>query len=318
VHVNVPVHFINEEKAPGIKRGGVLNIVRHEIELICDAAEIPDNVDIDLTGFDVGDSIHISHVALPKGAKSAITDRDFTIATVVAPSSLKSSEGDTTKTEGEVFAGQRRLASRASCPAFAGMTRYRGSAYAALGWPRQSRREYALHRHNVGFMALDVIAADARLFALEEEISGLGAEGRIGPEKILLLKPETFMNESGRSIRAAVDFYKLAPEDVTVFHDELDLAPMKVKVKRGGGTAGHNGLRSTDAHIGPDFPPRAARHRSSRPQGPGARLCPLEFPQERGTRSATCSARSVRRRNGSAKGDDVRFMNDVAMRLNQS
>lgn len=101
VHVNVPVHFINEEKAPGIKRGGVLNIVRHEIELICDAAEIPDEVAIDLTGFDVGDSIHISHVALPKGAKSAITDRDFTIATVVAPSSLKSSEGDTTKTEGE-------------------------------------------------------------------------------------------------------------------------------------------------------------------------------------------------------------------------
>lgn len=101
VHVNVPVHFINEEKAPGIKRGGVLNIVRHEIELICDAAEIPDEVAIDLTGFDVGDSIHISHVSLPKGAKSAITDRDFTIATVVAPSSLKSSEGDTTKTEGE-------------------------------------------------------------------------------------------------------------------------------------------------------------------------------------------------------------------------
>jgi large subunit ribosomal protein L25 len=101
VHVNVPVHFINEEKAPGIKRGGVLNIVRHEVELICDAAEIPDEVAIDLTGFDVGDSIHISHVTLPKGAKSAITDRDFTIATVVAPSSLKSSEGDTTKTEGE-------------------------------------------------------------------------------------------------------------------------------------------------------------------------------------------------------------------------
>jgi len=101
VNVEVPVHFINEDKSPGIKRGGVLNIVRHEIELICDAAEIPDNVDIDLTGFDVGDSIHISHVALPKGAKSAITDRDFTIATVVAPSSLKSSEGDTTKAEGE-------------------------------------------------------------------------------------------------------------------------------------------------------------------------------------------------------------------------
>ncbi len=101
VHVNVPVHFVNEESAPGIKRGGVLNIVRHELELICDAAEIPDEVTIDLSGFDVGDSIHISHVNLPAGAKSAITDRDFTIATVIAPSALKSEEGDTTKTEGE-------------------------------------------------------------------------------------------------------------------------------------------------------------------------------------------------------------------------
>lgn len=101
VHVNVPVSFINEEKAPGIKRGGVLNIVRHELELVCDAASIPDSIEIDLTGFDVGESIHISHVTLPAGSQSAITDRDFTIATVVAPSSLKSQEGDTTKDEGE-------------------------------------------------------------------------------------------------------------------------------------------------------------------------------------------------------------------------
>ena len=101
VTVNIPVHFINEEKSAGIKRGGVLNIVRHELELVCDAAEIPDDITIDLTGFDVGESVHISHVKLPKGVESAITDRDFTIATIVAPSALKSSEGDTTKEEGE-------------------------------------------------------------------------------------------------------------------------------------------------------------------------------------------------------------------------
>jgi large subunit ribosomal protein L25 len=95
VHVNVPVLFINEEKSPGIKRGGVLNVVRHDVELICDAAEIPDDVTVDLSGFEVGDSIHISAVKLPAGAKPAITDRDFTIATIVAPSSLKSKEGDT-------------------------------------------------------------------------------------------------------------------------------------------------------------------------------------------------------------------------------
>jgi len=95
VHVNVPVVFTNEDKAPGIKRGGVLNVVRHDLELICDAAEIPDEIAISLEGLDVGASIHISSVALPKGAKSAIEDRDFTIATIVAPSALKSTEGDT-------------------------------------------------------------------------------------------------------------------------------------------------------------------------------------------------------------------------------
>jgi large subunit ribosomal protein L25 len=101
VHVNVPVVFTNEEEAPGIKRGGVLNVVRHELELICDAAEIPDQIEISLAGLEVGASIHISSVTLPDGVKSAIDDRDFTIATIVAPSALKSSEG-----EGETAAAE--------------------------------------------------------------------------------------------------------------------------------------------------------------------------------------------------------------------
>ncbi len=101
VQVAVPVVFINEEASPGLKRGGVLNIVRHELELICDADKMPDDIEIDVTGYDVGDSIHISAVTLPKGSESAITDRDFTIATIVAPSAMKSSEGDTTVDGGE-------------------------------------------------------------------------------------------------------------------------------------------------------------------------------------------------------------------------
>jgi large subunit ribosomal protein L25 len=100
VDVEVPVIFINEELSPGLKRGGVLNIVRHELELICDNDKIPDDIQIDVTGFDVGDSIHISNVKLPAGSESKITDRDFTIATIVAPSALKSTGGDTT-VEGE-------------------------------------------------------------------------------------------------------------------------------------------------------------------------------------------------------------------------
>ena len=100
VHVNVPVVFANEDASPGLKRGGVLNIVRHDLELVCDAEKIPHEIVIDVTGFDVGESIHASHVKLPAGVENAITDRDFTIATIAAPSALKSSEGDTSK-EGE-------------------------------------------------------------------------------------------------------------------------------------------------------------------------------------------------------------------------
>ena len=104
VHVNVPVRFDNEEDSPGLKRGGVLNVVQHELELVCDASHIPDEIHIDLTGLDIGDSIHISDVKLPEGTKAAIDDRDFTVATIVAPSAMKSEEGDTSTeaAEGEI------------------------------------------------------------------------------------------------------------------------------------------------------------------------------------------------------------------------
>jgi large subunit ribosomal protein L25 len=92
VHVNVPIRFVDDEESRGIKRGGVLNQVRHDLELVCDAAEIPDEVVISLAGLDIGDSLHISAVTLPQGATSAITDRDFTIATIVAPSGMSTSD----------------------------------------------------------------------------------------------------------------------------------------------------------------------------------------------------------------------------------
>ena len=105
IQVAVPVVFANEEASPGLKKGGVLNVVRHELELICESDKIPDDIVIDVTGLEVGDAIHISHVALPEGAESAITDRDFTIATVVAPSALKQSEAaDEAEAEGEAEA----------------------------------------------------------------------------------------------------------------------------------------------------------------------------------------------------------------------
>ncbi|MEM7664544.1 MAG: aminoacyl-tRNA hydrolase [Pseudomonadota bacterium] len=113
--------------------------------------------------------------------------------------------------------------------------------------------QYALHRHNVGFMTLDLIAEMHGFGPVQKKFQGWVQEGRIGGEKILLLKPATFMNESGRSVGEAMRFYKVDMSALTVFHDELDLAPFKVKVKQGGGTAGHNGLRSIDKHLGSDF-----------------------------------------------------------------
>ncbi|HEY6816080.1 MAG TPA: 50S ribosomal protein L25/general stress protein Ctc [Croceibacterium sp.] len=101
IHVEVPVVFINEEASPGLKKGGVLNVVRHELELICESDKIPDDIQLDVTGLDLGDSIHISQVKLPAGSTSAITDRDFTIATVVAPSGLRSEAAGEAEGEAE-------------------------------------------------------------------------------------------------------------------------------------------------------------------------------------------------------------------------
>jgi peptidyl-tRNA hydrolase, PTH1 family len=110
--------------------------------------------------------------------------------------------------------------------------------------------QYAKNRHNIGFMALDRIAEDHGFGPWKSRFHGEMTEGRLGADKVLLLKPGTFMNRSGQSVQAAMQFYKLEPGDVTVFHDELDLAPGKCRVKQGGGHAGHNGLRSIHGHIG--------------------------------------------------------------------
>jgi PTH1 family peptidyl-tRNA hydrolase len=108
----------------------------------------------------------------------------------------------------------------------------------------------ARQRHNIGFMALDVIAIRHGFSPWRKRFKGLVAEGTIGGEKVLALKPLTYMNVSGESVQAAAAFFKLGPESITAFHDELDLAPGKLRVKRGGGAAGHNGLRSMDRMLG--------------------------------------------------------------------
>lgn len=113
--------------------------------------------------------------------------------------------------------------------------------------------KYAMNRHNIGFMAIDEIASRHGFAPWRKKFQGQVSEGVLGGEKVILLKPETFMNLSGQSAGEAVRFYKLEIGDVTVFHDELDLAPGKLRVKQGGGHAGHNGLRSIHQHLSPDY-----------------------------------------------------------------
>ncbi len=122
--------------------------------------------------------------------------------------------------------------------------------FAGLGNPGT---RYAGNRHNIGFMALEAIARTHRASPWRGRFQAEACEATIGTEKVVLLKPQTYMNESGRAIGEAARFFKVAPADVIVFHDELDLAPAKLRVKLGGGNAGHNGLRSTTAAIGNEY-----------------------------------------------------------------
>ncbi len=184
--------------------------------------------------------------------------------------------------------------------------------WAGLGNPGAS---YALHRHNVGFMAADLIAEMHPFGPWQKKFRCLVAEGRIGGHRVLLLKPQTFMNDSGDAVQQALRFYKLEPEALTVFHDELDLMAMKLKVKTGGGTAGHNGLRSIGAALGPDF--RRVRIGIGHPGhkdrvtsyvlGNYARSEIEPLTDLLGAIAAEAGAL--------ADGDDVTFMNQVALRL---
>ncbi|RVU06210.1 aminoacyl-tRNA hydrolase [Novosphingobium umbonatum] len=185
--------------------------------------------------------------------------------------------------------------------------------WVGLGNPGE---QYKLNRHNVGFLACDAIADAYRFGPVQKKFQGWVQDGRIGGIRIILLKPATFMNESGRAVSEALRFFKLDLTALTVFHDELDLAPMKVKVKQGGGIAGHNGLRSINQHLGPDF--RRIRlgigHPGHKDRVTGhvlgnyakSELDPL-------TDMLTAVAAEAE---WLAKGDDVRFMSDVARRLN--
>ncbi|MFL6724104.1 MAG: aminoacyl-tRNA hydrolase [Sphingomicrobium sp.] len=184
--------------------------------------------------------------------------------------------------------------------------------WAGLGNPGA---QYALHRHNVGFMAVDAIAAVHGFSPWQKKFRSVISEGRIGRHKVLLLKPQTYMNDSGDAVQQALRFYKLDVDALTAFHDELDLAPMKVKVRTGGGLAGHNGLRSIDASLGPDF--RRVRIGIGHP-GHKDRVTPHVLGNYAKSEMEALSdllGAIAAEAAWLVDGDDARFMSDVARRV---
>ena len=176
--------------------------------------------------------------------------------------------------------------------------------------------KYANNRHNIGFMAVDRIQSDHGFSPWRSKFQGQVSEGKLGSTKVILLKPETFMNLSGQSVGEAMRFYKLTPADITVFHDEIDLAPSKLRVKQGGGHAGHNGLRSMHQHVSPEYQRirMGVGHPGHKDAVPGYVL--RDFPKadhewlDDVLRGISDGASSL------AEGDTGRFLNAVALRVN--
>ena len=175
--------------------------------------------------------------------------------------------------------------------------------------------QYAMHRHNVGFMAVDAIAEVHGFDPPKKAFAGWTRQGRIGGQRVLILKPATFMNDSGRAAGEAMRFFKKEAGDVTAFYDELDLAPYKVRVKVGGGTAGHNGIRSLDAHIGNEF--RRVRIGIGHPghKDKVTKHVLGNYAKAEMDRLADMLGAVAAEAEWLAKGDDARFMNEVALRL---
>jgi peptidyl-tRNA hydrolase, PTH1 family len=182
--------------------------------------------------------------------------------------------------------------------------------FAGLGNPGA---KYQRNRHNIGFMAVDRMADLYGFSPWRKKFQGLISEGTIGAERVMLLKPETFMNDSGRAVGEAMRFLKIDPDDVYVFHDELDLAPGKVKVKTGGGNAGHNGLRSIEAHIGNAF--RRVRIGIGHPGSKDAVIHYVlnDFAKAEHDGLGELLDAIAKAVPHLAKGDEARFLNDIAL-----
>ena len=253
--MSVPVHFENDGLSPGLKRGGVLNVIRHTVEVYTEPEHIPEQFTADLADLDFNDAVRWEDLKGTENTRPVI-DRNFVVATVAPPTKQAEVAAEPTAAAAAAPAaaaparggtGARRCAGDAAAArrgADRGVSCCSGSASAirSRGWPGTGTT-------SASWRSTRSPSATASA-PWRQRFKGLMSEGSVAGEKILALKPQTYMNESGASVQQAAAFYKLPTEAITAFHDELDLVPGKVRVKRGGGAAGHNGLRSMDRILG--------------------------------------------------------------------
>ena len=241
ISVEVPVRFLGEDRAPGIKRGGILNVVSRSITLLCPADRIPDHLDIDISQFEIGDSAHISCV-IPASRISACS---------CECSCWRFHHCNHHRTDSYDGARQRRgirelIAFKAHGDFYSWLSVFL-LVLVILGLAIEGNAIISV------FMALEAITEYHSFSAARQRFSGLMAEGSVNNCSVRALWPWTYMNESGRSVSQAMSWLKLQPADVLVIHDDMDLAPGQVRLKDGGGLAGHRGLASLAACIGSDF-----------------------------------------------------------------
>ena len=270
--VDVDVPFVCTGKAKGLVSGGVLQQIFRRIPIRALPEKIPLHVEVDVTELEMGDSLKASQIKLPEGVKVRLPD-DQTVVVVAAPEKVTEEETKAAGAPGAPAAGAPAAGAAAPRPLLLPRRRGQGRRQGrrcpgegrGSGQGRQEEvtparmllvvglgnpgREYAAHRHNVGFMAVDELARRTGADAFRDRFSGVCARAEIAGEPAILLKPMTFMNDSGRSVQPAMAFFKVAPRELVLIHDELDIPFGDVRIKFGGGHAGHNGLRSIMAAV---------------------------------------------------------------------
>ena len=287
VRVRVPIHVKNADQAPGIKRGGTVNIVTHTIAVQVSADDIPQAFDVDLTGLEINYSRHLSDIQLPANVQGARARRHHAGHHRAAVRLRRRNEGGGRSGCGGCSSGPGRGGRSARADRRAGSNACSGSGGGSGA--REEVRRFCLSTPGRAWRGRDrlfsavpdpcccssgsaIRAPSTRATATTSDswwlqaiakrhgfppwrrrFQGVATEGTIGGEKVLLLLPGTYMNESGRAVAEAQHFYKMGLGDIVVFHDEIELPPAKVRVKAGGGIAGHNGLRSISAHVGNDY-----------------------------------------------------------------